>query len=426
MASRAFQFLVRGWRSAGIFLLAFAGAAWFHHVLAAIAPSASWLAWDVLRLWLWQLVLSAACVSAGVAVLAWANLLEGTLWEALAFAFPCGFLLFSVGFYLLGYAGGFVPWVAAAWPLLLMALGARPLWQQLRVRDSQTADPQLSFTSPLARSTQLMLWLGGGAGVCLVYLGAFSPDSVNYDAAWMHLVIAQDYARAGRVVPFYGDWVRSVPHLGSVVHTWDFVVPFLGHTKPLRWMMCLHTEFSVFVWTLVGIAAAVNWIVGRAVRGAWVVMLLFPAILAYDSNMGGAADHILAFICGAACVVGCAGGAKLCVEAMRVVGLPGWRCIACEVAGRVRDCSCGSVLNGVVARACVGGGAPAALSRPQCGASICATRGDARVRSARVRHSRRAELGGSPQSALPLGTRHFRQQPAACGGRRHTGEVFVR
>ena len=50
----------------------------------------------------------------------------------------------------------------------------------------------------------------------LLYLGSFSPDAVGYDAAWYHLVIAQDYAREGRIVSYMGDWAKNLPQLGQL------------------------------------------------------------------------------------------------------------------------------------------------------------------------------------------------------------------
>lgn len=44
----------------------------------------------------------------------------------------------------------------------------------------------------------------------------------------MHVVIAQDYAREGHLVPFVGDWQPNVPHLASFVFTWGFIVPGLA------------------------------------------------------------------------------------------------------------------------------------------------------------------------------------------------------
>ncbi len=42
----------------------------------------------------------------------------------------------------------------------------------------------------------------GVAGVIFVYLGAFTPDAINFDSSWEHIPIAVDYARAGRLIPF--------------------------------------------------------------------------------------------------------------------------------------------------------------------------------------------------------------------------------
>src|SRR6185503_6668625 len=114
-----------------------------------------------------------------------------------------------------------------------------------------------------------------------------------YDANFLHLVIPQDYAREGRIVSFPGGWVFNYPHLASVVNTWSYLVPGLD-LPALRWMMCLHTEFTVLVWTLVGVAAATRWLAERDVRGAWAAFVLFPGIFVYDNNLGGSADHFAA------------------------------------------------------------------------------------------------------------------------------------
>jgi len=61
-------------------------------------------------------------------------------------------------------------------------------------------------------------------------------------------------------------------------------------------MMCLHVEFALFLWMLVGVAATIRSLVAdQALRGAWVSFFLFPIIFVYDNNMGGAADHVCAF-----------------------------------------------------------------------------------------------------------------------------------
>jgi hypothetical protein len=147
-----------------------------------------------------------------------------------------------------------------------------------------------------------------------LYLEALTPDSVNYDAAWSHLVVAQDYAREGRIVPFVANWPASLPHLASIFYTWGFLVPGLGRGAP-RWMMALHTEFAFLIWTLVGVAAAVQVCLQRAVRGAWAAFFLFPGIFVYDNNLGAAADHVLAFFAAPALIAAALGTATL---------YPGW------------------------------------------------------------------------------------------------------
>jgi len=129
--------------------------------------------------------------------------------------------------------------------------------------------------------------------VGVIYLGLLSPESVNYDATWYHLRIAQDYARWGRIRPFY-DYSAIVPQLASIVHTWGYLVPGLDGAP--RWMMALHIEFALFLWTLVGVAAGIQRLIGDfTLPATWASFFLFPIIFVYDSNIGGAADHVSAF-----------------------------------------------------------------------------------------------------------------------------------
>jgi hypothetical protein len=261
-------------------------AVWLHRSRAG----AFWFARKLATIWLWQLVLSASCLAAGHwAVSRWIPARERGVLETLAIAFPVGIAIFVLGMYLGGFMHLFGPAFAVGWPALLLIATApttRRAWIHARQKGGFTR-PSLCRGLPLVASLFGLLALG------LLYLGAMTPAAVNYDASWMHLVIAQEYARAGRIVSFPGDWTKGEVHLGSVLNTWSFLVPGLD-MPALRWMMALHTEFNAVVWTLVGVAAAARWLARRDARATWVMFFLFPGIFVYDNNIGGAADHFLA------------------------------------------------------------------------------------------------------------------------------------
>jgi hypothetical protein len=127
----------------------------------------------------------------------------------------------------------------------------------------------------------------------LIYLAMLSPDAINYDAAWYHVRVAQDYARSGRIVRFT-DYNAIVPHLASILYTWGYLLPGLG--RATRWMMALHIELSLFLWTLVGVGAGIQRLTEDfTLKSAWAAFFLFPIIFVYDSNIGGSADHVVAF-----------------------------------------------------------------------------------------------------------------------------------
>ena len=279
-------------RSAGIGLLSLGALGvsllWLHRH----TPIQTWLAWTLLTIWGWQLVLAASLVIAGHAIVVRGlGIRPRSLAEMLTLAVPAGTMAFALGLFVAGFLGGFRPWFALLWPPALALAG---MWSE-RYRLSSLRGwwrPQRSRSTGVDVFRLLATGLGL-LGVALAYFQNFSPYCTTYDAAWTHLPIAQDYARAGRIVPFLADWPKNLPHLGSVLNTWSFLVPGLG-APAAKWMMALHTEFVFFLWTLVAIAATMQRLGGYR-PGGWAAMFLFPAFFLYDHCLGGGADHFLAF-----------------------------------------------------------------------------------------------------------------------------------
>jgi hypothetical protein len=279
-------------RSASVGILALvalvASVSWLDQRMAV----QGWLSWTLLVIWGWQLLLAASLIIAGHAVVVRGlGIRPRSLVELLALAVPAGALAFAMGLFVAGFLGGFSPWFAVSWPPALAfaalwverdRLGSlRALWRRHRPRPAAFDPAGLAITG------------FGLVAVALAYFKNFSPESVTYDAVWTHLTIAQDYAREGRIVPFLADWPKNLPHLGSVLNTWSFLVPGLPAPAE-KWMMALHTEFVFFLWTLVAVAAAMQRLGGYR-PGAWAAMFLFPAFFVYDHCLGGGADHFLAF-----------------------------------------------------------------------------------------------------------------------------------
>jgi hypothetical protein len=288
LAARAPQG-TRAW-IAGLFGVA--GAIVLARWLNARQPLRSWLSFQLAAIWLWELYLAAACATAGYRL---ANRVlprgDWTALETLAVGYPAGVVIFVLGMYVAGFLHLLRPALAIVLPGILLAIGAPPVvrgWRAARAARAEGGGAvRVSLGGlPLVATAVGLLLLG------VLYLGALSPDAIDYDAAWNHLVIAQEYARMGRIVPFPGDWNKNLPHLGSVLNTWSFLVPGFGQPA-LRWMTALHTEFCVFVMTLVGVAATARWLADRRQPATWAAFALFPGIFVYDSNIGGSADHFL-------------------------------------------------------------------------------------------------------------------------------------
>jgi hypothetical protein len=271
-------------------LLCLYGIVYYGSVLDRVYPIRLWLFWHVAILWGYQAVLTVACLGTGLfVVVRLLKLVYLPGLEQAVLGMAVGVVAFTLGMYAGGALGWYHPIFAIALPTAMAAIGWRELYRALREARAALAEP---------RPRQPWVWLAtafGTLGVGVVYLQLLTPDALNYDATWYHVAAAQDYARAGRFVPFVAHYAPNVPQLHTLLHTWGYVVPGLNE-PPLRWMMALHNEFNLFLWTLVGISAAVRWLTeDQRLRGAWAALFLFPYIFVYDHNMGGAADHVLAF-----------------------------------------------------------------------------------------------------------------------------------
>ncbi|MEO5766968.1 MAG: hypothetical protein ABIS92_01330 [Polyangia bacterium] len=279
-------------RSAALLVVGVAAAFAALRFVNGVYPVGSWLAVPVGTIAAWQLLLNLAWLGGGAALTRRFLPADLPRLERLVIAVAVGVAGFAFGLFLLGAFGILrtIPVLILATAMFASGLPDLVLWLQEWLRER----PEPSASGP-QRFLRAGVAIFGIIGLSVAYLGIFTPDAINYDARWWHLKIAEDYAREGRLIPFPGNWVNAYPHLASLIHTWDFLVPGLPHPAT-RLMMVLHTEFSLFVWTLVGVSAAVRWVTSNyKIRGAWAALFLFPGVIVYDGNMGGASDHAAAF-----------------------------------------------------------------------------------------------------------------------------------
>jgi hypothetical protein len=289
--------LIRPWqtsgaRAASVLVFGIAATMGYAAFLHRTVPLGDWLVWRIAVLWLLCGFLASACLSAGYRIVrACVSVARLRTPEVLVLSSAAGLVAFVLSMYAAGALRLFGPALAVVLPAALLLSGARPLAAFVRQRVAREPRPEERWIRGAA-------WVFGAFGVLWVYAGAMTPEAINFDASWSHLAIAADYARAGRIVAFDADYTRCFPHLASVVATWAMIVPswLVGGEAALRWMLALHVEFTLFLGTLVGVRAVVEWLLDESdAHGAWAGFFLVPAIFVYDKNLGGAADHVLAF-----------------------------------------------------------------------------------------------------------------------------------
>ena len=250
-------------------------------------PISQWLVWRYLGYWAGALTISVACLSVGRRVVVWL-LPEASFLERVTLGFAVGLYLFELGMFMLGLLGLYNTITFVAYPIVLIATGARPLFLELR-RFVQLAS---RFAKPRPAWTWLLVAFGA-LTLVFIYAIIMTPDNVQYDARWRHLAIAEDYAASGGVRRFPEGWTPgAAPHFTSILYTWAFLLPF-GRSFDFV-VLSAHLELVIFlVTTFFGITAVTRRLAPSAdPRLVWVARFLFPGVLLYDSSLSAGADHV--------------------------------------------------------------------------------------------------------------------------------------
>jgi hypothetical protein len=257
-------------------------------------PVSTWLFWTYAAFWAATVFWVICCATIGHAALRLLPPLPLRFRERLLFDFATGVLIFAVGLFVVGLFGGLGTPFYFAYPLVLGAGGvafsardARRAWRHFRAARRRAA-----VRPSLATWAAFVL---GTLGLTIVYLAIMSPDNAAFDARSYHLPIAEHFAAAGRITKFPEGWFAgALPHLASWLYTWPFTlrtVNLFGHVE-----LAAHLEFALFVVTVFSAPLLVEALCpGRRARGTWAAFFLFPGLFLYDSSLGLAADHVLAF-----------------------------------------------------------------------------------------------------------------------------------
>ncbi|MGA7741584.1 MAG: hypothetical protein WBP56_15890 [Polyangia bacterium] len=256
-------------------------------------PVANWIFWKYAGIWLWTLVFGISCLSAGHALLGVLPGLRLRVRERLLFDFAVGVLAFGTGIFLAGIfcllRGPFY----YLFPAVLTAAGAPSLVPYLMRAFRHVR----GFPRPTASFSVLRVGAAvvGTLGITLVYLCVMTPDNLAFDAQTYHIPIAEHYGVAHCIRAFpEGSFSGALPHLASWLYTWAFTIT--PSDEFFRLELVAHLEFLLFLATLASLPLLVEVLVpGKRAGMSWVVFFLFPGLFLYDSSLGGAADHVLAF-----------------------------------------------------------------------------------------------------------------------------------
>ena len=273
-----------------VLLLAALGFARFY---GKFYPIEEWLFWRYAIYWLACAFWSLGCVSTGYVIVRGLRGVSPPLLETLCLSFGAGMVVFYLAMNALGAVHGLHAPTFFALPLVMIAVGAGPLWRLLRryVRHVRYR----ASSRKARRALQSLIWIFGLLVLAMIYFKMLSPENAQFDSRWKHLALAEQYAHLGFIPRFGEGWtVATNPHLASMLYTWAFLLPKARLFDQVE--LAAHMEFTCLLWTLATIPAAVRLLVpGARANSSWVARFLFPGVLLYDSSLACGADHIAAF-----------------------------------------------------------------------------------------------------------------------------------
>lgn len=273
-----------------VLLLAALGFARFY---AEFYPIQEWLFWRYAIYWLACAFWSLGCVSTGYVIVRALRGVSFPLLETFCLSFGAGMVVFYLAMNALGAVHGLHAPTFFALPLVMIAVGAMPLWRLAR-RYVHHSRNRASSRKALG-ALQTAIWIFGLLALAMIYFKILSPENAQFDSRWKHLALAEQYAHLGFIPRFGEGWtVATNPHLASMLYTWAFLMPRAMLFDQVE--LAAHMEFTCLLWTLATIPAAVRLLVpGTRASSSWVARFLFPGFLIYDSSLACGADHIAAF-----------------------------------------------------------------------------------------------------------------------------------
>ncbi|HEY0706359.1 MAG TPA: hypothetical protein VGG33_06160, partial [Polyangia bacterium] len=261
-------------------------------------PVRHWLFVTYARAWAAGLVCLGSALCVGLAA---TQLLLGTrtqpllrLGERLVVSFAIGIWIFVAGLFVAGLLGWLGRPFFFAWPLLLIAVGAKTTWRQLeaaRRHLNRFGFALIRPRGPLEVAAAFLILLS----LVAIYLQVITPANLGADAHWYHLPMAEHYATQGRISAFAEGWyLGAYPQLASLLYTWAFLAP--GDLFD-RATLASHLEWLLFLATLASVAPLARRLIAapRRLPYAAAAVFAFPGLVLYDSSLLTMADHVLGF-----------------------------------------------------------------------------------------------------------------------------------
>ena len=276
-------------RSAGLVAVLGLGAASIFLALHLHYPITEWLIWRYIGYTAASASWAASCMAIGLRLFDAFRFSDVERQERWVLAFALGVLVFGVSMFVLGFVKLWSSWVFVLLPAVFVVVGRVELSDALRALGS--------WLSRNATDRRALAWLAlaaGLIGLLLVYIPILNPQNIGYDTRWYHFAVSEQHAVRGGIEPFTeASFNGAQPQFAAVIYGWAFLLP--GGTLFDRIELGLHLELTLFVATLASVPVLARVLTGERQPYAWVLMLLFPGLYLYDSNLIGGADHIAAF-----------------------------------------------------------------------------------------------------------------------------------